>query len=198
MVRQHITSTVKPLCVAFLMVSHVLAFVEPSLRNAQHHPNIIALGSETSNSYADGAPLLEVSGFSWVENLVFDGNGNLWASEATSGQLWRVHLDTTGPEAVWNKTLVLDGFRHVDGLVVSSDGNTIYAIAQTHNQSRTASGAMVVSVSAVTPTFGKFNVVARTPDLPNGMKRNLVTNKLYLTVEGQEFLPGQGKVPLLK
>lgn len=128
------------------------------------------------------APLLEVSGFSWVENLVFDGRGNLWASEATSGQLWRVHL--ANDRASWNKSLVIDGLRHVDGLVVSDDGSTLYAIAQTHEQAKKGT-AMVVSVPTDPAAaahqqqqLGNFSVVALTPELPNGMKRNLVTNKL--------------------
>ena len=151
---------------------------------------LLALAAATTTTArtttaSGGAPLLEVSGFSWVENLVFDGHGSLWASEATSGQLWRVHLAEDG--ASWHKSLVVDGLRHVDGLVVSDDGSTLYAIAQTHEQAQGGGTAMVVSVptdptalsSSSTPhQLGNFSVVVHTPELPNGMKRNLVTNKL--------------------
>ena len=150
----------------------------------------LVLAAMQGHTAASEAPLLEVSGFSWVENIVFDGHGNLWASEATLGQLWRVHLTEDG--SAWNKTLVLEGFRHVDGLAVTDDGTTLYAIAQWHNQSH-AGEALVVSVQTDTLAVNDYSVVAVTPELPNGMKRNLVTGKLYLTVEGPEFLPTQGK-----
>ena len=37
-------------------------------------------------------PSLEVRGFSWAENLVFDGMGNMFVSDATTGDISRIHL----------------------------------------------------------------------------------------------------------
>lgn len=37
-------------------------------------------------------PLLEVSGFSWAENLAFDGRGSLFVSDVATGELSRIYL----------------------------------------------------------------------------------------------------------
>lgn len=149
------------------------------------------LRGDSGNDHAVSLPLLNISGFSWLENLVFDGKGNLWMSEATRGQLWRVAPTDTGD--AYNATLVLDGFRHVDGLVVEPDGGTVYAVAQQAG-AKAGDPAMVVAVRSNATRVNDYAVVAHTPELPNGMKRDLVTGLLYLTVEGKDFLPTQGKV----
>jgi hypothetical protein len=37
------------------------------------------------NLDASTLPMLNISGFSWAENLAFDGHGNLFVSDATTG-----------------------------------------------------------------------------------------------------------------
>ena len=37
-------------------------------------------------------PILEVDGFSWAENLVFDGLGSMFVSDANTGYITRIYL----------------------------------------------------------------------------------------------------------
>ena len=53
-------------------------------------------------------PMLEVGGFSWAENLVFDGNGGLFASEYHRGELIRIQLCEDG--ASYCQAVHLSGF----------------------------------------------------------------------------------------
>lgn len=39
--------------------------------------------------FAADLPSLNFEGFSWAENLAFDGLGNLFVTDAVRGELWR-------------------------------------------------------------------------------------------------------------
>lgn len=35
------------------------------------------------------------TGFAWAENLIFDGNGNLFVSDVTRGEIYRIYYSET-------------------------------------------------------------------------------------------------------
>jgi hypothetical protein len=43
----------------------------------------LAMGGET-------LPNLVISGFSWAENLVFDGYGSLFVCDSVRGEIWKI------------------------------------------------------------------------------------------------------------
>lgn len=53
-------------------------------------PSTTTSATGTTVSTTAGA-LLNVDGFTWAENLAFDGLGSLFVSEAVRGELWRIY-----------------------------------------------------------------------------------------------------------
>lgn len=49
----------------------------------------LILSAVLSIVFAADLPLLNFEGFSWAENLAFDGLGNLFVTDAVRGELWR-------------------------------------------------------------------------------------------------------------
>lgn len=93
-------------------------------------------------------PLLSIDGFSWAENLVFDGNGSLFVSDYVKGEIKRIYLcsrassnsnsdspvdgDYSSRFGNSDDNYCVDiyastGLKSVSGLVVSSDGRALYA-----------------------------------------------------------------------
>ncbi len=70
-------------------------------------------------------PVLDMSGFSWAENLAFDANGNLFVSDATTGKIWRIFLPPNANS--YSRTLHLSGFDGCLGLVASEDGQQMFS-----------------------------------------------------------------------
>ena len=69
-------------------------------------------------------PTLLVDGFTWAENLAFDGKGHMFVSEAVHGYLYNIYLCNDGTE--YCKDVYLRGFDRIGGLAITPDGNTIY------------------------------------------------------------------------
>jgi len=54
-------------------------------------------------------PLLNISGFSWAENLIFDGAGSLFVSDFTTGILHKIYFDDSSDSyQVWNTRYYFD------------------------------------------------------------------------------------------
>jgi sugar lactone lactonase YvrE len=125
-------------------------------------------------------PPLEISGFSWAENLAFDGLGNLYVSDSGAATITRIWLQ----DNVWQTELYFDGVYTVDGL--ASDGVNLFANIITNDKV-----AQVVRLPLGEP-FATPEVLAELPYPGNGLELD-VDGSLYVTTEGN-FLPGTGAV----
>ena len=128
---------------------------------------------------AQALPMLEVGGFSWAENLAFDGKGGLFASEYHRGELIRIQLCEDGVS--YCQAVHVSGFDNLGGLAVSPDGGTIYV--GVHFQDKT-SGIIATSTlpPSQNPSSGTYVIVAKTAFKPNGMQ--LLDGIFYCTEEG--------------
>ena len=132
-------------------------------------------------------PLLELDGFSWAEQLVFDGRGNMFVSEAVRGELWRISLCEGGGSSVVNsgsgsgaycsEVYLTEGFDQFGGLAVTPDGLTLYAGVTLADDSKA-----LISVS--TTGNATYSIVTQTTHQPNGLQGDFARNMLYYTDEG--------------
>jgi len=125
-----------------------------------------------------GLPMLEVGGFSWAENLAFDGRGGLFASEMHRGEMIRIHLCDGN---TYCQAVHVSGFSNIGGLAVSPDGLTIYAAVTWDDKT---SGIIATSTlsPAEDPTSGTYAIVGKTTKKGNGMQ--LYNGVFYCTEEG--------------
>lgn len=126
---------------------------------------------------SNSLPLLNMDGFSWAEQLVFDGRGNMFVSEAVRGELWKLNLCKEDSNAYCSEIYLTEGFKQFGGLAVSPDGLTLYAGVTLEDDSKA-----LISV----PTTGNttYTIVAITKNQPNGLQGDFKTNTLYYTDEG--------------
>lgn len=137
-------------------------------------------------SFAQGSlPNLVVSGFTWAENLAFDGYGNLFVTENHRGELWRINLCKAGTDYCSVRQLS-DGFSAFGGLQIPPEGKVVYAGA-TFNDGSTA----VISTSVVPENPATYTIVSKTRRQPNGMACDWSTQTLYYTLEGNTTESGR-------
>jgi sugar lactone lactonase YvrE len=129
-------------------------------------------------------PNLVVSGFSWAENLVFDGYGSLFVSDAVRGEIWRINLCNDGTEYC-HRLQLTDGLRSAGGMQVSPDGKTIYVGATLDDKTH-----VLISTEANPVGKASFKVLGQTKYQPNGVAADWSKNMLYYTVEGKSDDPG--------
>lgn len=122
-------------------------------------------------------PLLNLDGFSWAEQLVFDGLGNMFVSEAVRGELWRIHLCKEHSDSYCSEIYLTEGFNQFGGLVCSPDGLTLFAGVTLEDDSKA-----LISVS--TTGNKTYTIVTPTTHQPNGLQGDFNTNTLYYTDEG--------------
>lgn len=127
-------------------------------------------------------PLLNIEGFSWAEQLVFDGRGNMFVSEAVRGELWRIYLceDDNHNDDYCNEIYLTEGFAQFGGLVVSPDGLTLYAGVTLADDSK----ALIAVPTTGTGPNATYTIVTPTKHQPNGLQGDFNTNMLYYTDEG--------------
>jgi hypothetical protein len=127
-------------------------------------------------------PQLVVGGFSWAENLCFDGRGSLFVSEHVRGQLVRIYLSGNGTR--YDSTVHLDaGFKHFGGLAATADGATLYAAVTFAD----GTAGIIATPTAPAPAGGggaAAKVLAHTPHQGNGLALNEATGTIYITREG--------------
>jgi DNA-binding beta-propeller fold protein YncE len=139
---------------------------------------VVAL-STTATAAPTGNITRIADGFAWLENLWFDGDGGLYASELWEGRLWRWTRDpATG---VVNKTLWISGWERVYGIAASPYPKTILVVAV---YNATASGLSIVS----TERPQNHTRLAWTPKPGNGLAYNPRTGWVYTCNEG-DFIP---------
>lgn len=122
-------------------------------------------------------PQLEVSGFSWAENLAFDGLGNMWVSEAIRGELWRIWLNSEGTS--YNSEIYLTkGVSQFGGLAITPCGEHLYAGVTLDDKSYA-----LIHVP-LTSKVGTFDIILNTKNQPNGLAADWENKVLYYTDEG--------------
>ena len=120
-------------------------------------------------------PLLSIDGFSWAENLVFDGKGNLFVSEAVRGEIWRIFLSESGN---YSKNIHLsEGLSQVGGMVVSPDAKYLYAGVTFDDKSQG-----IINVSTI--ENDQYTVLTKTMHQPNGFVVDWYRSVFYYTDEG--------------
>lgn len=131
-----------------------------------------------SKLHNDGLPNLVVSGFTWAENLAFDGFGSLFVSENIRGELWRINLCNDEKEYCSVRQLS-DGFSSFGGLQIPPEGKILYAGATLEN------GTTAVITTATKPTNpATFSILSKTKKQPNGLACDWTSQMLYYTLEG--------------
>lgn len=132
-------------------------------------------------------PQLLMDGFPWLENLAFDGKGNVFLTDYVIGNLWRVQLCSDGQK--YCKYLHLSsGFKKFSGLAISEDGLQIYAGAIMNN----GSNAIIVSStqSASGASERKYDVICLTKGEPLGLAADWERNTIYYTTLGDKQVQG--------
>ena len=144
-----------------------------------------AAAGESAPRAVVGTLELVADGFSWAENLAFDGRGNLFVSDCNRGQIVRLsHNATTG---VVEKNLWGSGFKKFLGLTFAPGApETLFAVGVQSN----GQGA-VAEVSTLRPDT--YAVIANISHMPNGLARDNATGAIYTTSE-VDFIPELGHV----
>lgn len=141
--------------------------------------------------YVAGAcdlPTLNVDGFSWAENLVFDGLGGLFVSDAVKGELSKIELcvDPNGVSTYCSNVYLKDGLRSLGGLSVTADGKTLYAGASLDDKT-----AVIISTPTSNNPDGTYEIVAKPTTKPNGLAFDESNGIFYYTTEGSVTDPGK-------
>lgn len=127
-------------------------------------------------------------GFSWVENLCFDGKGGMFASERLRGQL--LAINGTGAEPGGYKiSVLLEGmWKLLLGCVVDSARfpETVFVVGELLNGSHVLAAVPINEPAS-------WEIVAFTVHCGNGIRIHEATGLLYTSTEGT-FLPGSGAV----
>ena len=136
-------------------------------------------------------PLLNITGFTWAENLAFDttpGRSQLYVSDAGTGTIWKIYLNSAGD--AYQKA-ALAQFSRTNGLQMSANSTYLYANVMVENSDKST----YFAVATVNPALSTNNwkILSQIPLMGNGLALHEVTSLLYLTYEGNE-IPGAGKV----
>lgn len=125
---------------------------------------------------AAALPFLDMSDFSWAENLLITSDGlNMFVSDHTRGDLYRVTLDKDGNQYVRYDHVSDPNIAHFGGLAQSGNGDVIYA-GVTFEDDSTA-----IIASAANSTDGAYDIIYKTTYQPNGLQLDLVHNVFYYT-----------------
>lgn len=124
-------------------------------------------------------PQLLFPGFSWAENLVFDGLGSMFVSDAVTGELWRLSLcqnrtEYCGEIHYQNSHEIIQ----FGGLEVTPDGLTLLAGVTFADKTKG-----LISLPTQTPR-GDYEILATTKNQPNGLSCDWSRYNCYFTDEG--------------
>lgn len=131
-------------------------------------------------------PFLEFEGFSWAENLVFDGLGGLFVSDAIRGEIWKIQL-CNNSTSYCGSIYVTEGLSQAGGMAVTKSGTTLYAGVTLNDDSK----AIIVSANTANNdsdvnTAGTYDIlIGGLTHQPNGMALDEAHNTLYVTDEGK-------------
>lgn len=128
-------------------------------------------------------PTMLFDGFSWAEQLCFDGVGNLFVSEAVRGELWRISLCQDGA-AYCGEIYVSNGITQFGGLAITLDGKTLYAGVTLPDDSH------AIITTTTSGRKEEWDLFAVTKHQPNGLACDFQANICYYTDEGVSDVNG--------
>ena len=121
-------------------------------------------------------PFLDMSDFSWAENLIITHNGlNMFVSDNTRGELYRITLAEGGDSYSRISHVGGEEIAAFGGLAQSADGQVIYA-GVTFQDDSTA-----IITTHANATGGEYDVFYRTTYQPNGLQIDVSRDVLYYT-----------------
>jgi hypothetical protein len=132
----------------FLLVLFVVSVNSISINKADVHP-------------PPGVPNLNITGFSWAENLFFDGQGNLFVSDLNTGILWKVFYNDTS--STYEKA-PFSQFDKVAGLTLVKTDHDVTIFAATTLNSNATLVALNPNATTGTPV-----IVAELANMGNGL-----------------------------
>lgn len=125
-------------------------------------------------------------GFAWLENQCFDGRGNLFFSDSTHGEVWRLFQRD---ENRYHMELVQDDFRSVLGLAVDTRHDEVLAVVvRLEGRWRIARNYLVAFRSELPSVY---RIIATLPTAGNGLA---VDDRFAYISSARSFLPGEGVV----
>lgn len=128
-------------------------------------------------------PMLDMSGFSWAENLLITHTGqDMFVSDNTRGELYRIALSHGGDKYVRSVHVSGDEFSAFGGLAQSKDGDVIYAGVTLSDKST------AIITTRTDATAGEYTVFFRTKYQPNGLQIDVARSVLYYTDTGSGSL----------
>lgn len=185
----------------FILVALLVCFTQSEVTAASskkhqlHHNN-----NHNIKAAPTGNLTLLADGFTWAENLWFDGFGGLWVTDDMAGKIYK--LTRTNWTAPVTKTLWLEGFKNALGLQnVFGQPNLMLAVVKLPDgkctsfdgKSSNTNGGALITFDINTPN--NYTVAICTPVLGNGLSVNTANGKgtIYSANEG-DFIPTKGIV----
>jgi hypothetical protein len=128
------------------------------------------------------------SGFSWIENLCFDGSGNMFGSERLRGQLLIMNGREDGEDGYITRILLDGVWELLLGCAVDERRHpgVVFVVGSLQNGSN-----VLAAIPVAMP--GSWQIVAFTQHVGNGISIHEATGVVYTSTEA-DFLPGQGAV----
>lgn len=131
-------------------------------------------------------PMLVMDGFSWAENLAFDGLGGLFVSEAVQAKLYRICYNPVSSTYERNVHLA-KGFKQFGGLAPTPDGQMYYKTiyAAVIFQDKTFGIISTSTKASINPLEEQaYTILTNSMDhLANGMQLVPKENAIYGTSE---------------
>lgn len=131
-------------------------------------------------------PKVIFEGFTWGENLIFDGHGSLFATDYVRGELWRVYAcgaENDGDEEYCNEKFLTndENIEAMAGLAVSADGYEVYVGCKFVDGSDDAGTKYGLIKMNTTSSSSTYELVTYTTSLPNGLVYDTVNDIFYMT-----------------
>ena len=121
-------------------------------------------------------------GFTWVENLALDGQGNLFVSDRVQGEIFRIYLNSTS--GVYEKQLWFSGLHRVLGLTIDpSKPWLMYAAGKDSSKKN-----VVISLDTTIPNTSTTLISDLGSGTGNGLGIHFQTGLVYTSTEGEEII----------
>ncbi|CAM2005358.1 SMP-30/gluconolactonase/LRE family protein [Acanthopleuribacter pedis] len=145
----------------------------------------LLLGLLMVGATAPAADGTVAEGFAWLENQCFDGRGNLFFSDSTHGEVWRLF---EGGENRYHMELVQSDFQAVMGLAVDEARDEVLAVV-VRREGRWLARNYLVAFRAELPSI--YRIIASLPSSGNGL---VVHDRFAYISSARSFLPEDGVV----
>lgn len=136
--------------------------------------------------WVQAADVTLAEGFAWLENQCFDGRGNLFISDSTHGEVWRLFQQNDNR---YRMERLQSDFRSVLGLDVDARRDEVLAVVVRLEGRWRVARNYLIAFRAESPSL--YRIVAELPSRGNGL---VVDGRYAYVSSGRGVLPGQGAV----